>query len=103
MDGPFIDEFPTRRTDTIRGQAPEGGQSGYCRQFGIGKIDKQDLLNYGASIPGTAIGGDLFDPDCLPEEAFDCITLTQVSYPSMISSAPFTRYSGRRLQAALRS
>lgn len=77
VDRRYIETFLARNSGDIRGRALEIGDAGYCRQFGGGQIERQDVLHIHADNPEATIVGDLVDPGVLPPGAFDCMVLTQ--------------------------
>jgi glycosyltransferase involved in cell wall biosynthesis len=76
VDRYYVQAFLAAHGGDIRGRALEVGDASYCRQFGTG-IVRQDVLHVAAGNPGVTIVGDLSVPGVLPEEAFDCVVVTQ--------------------------
>lgn len=76
IDRLFIETFLDAHRADIRGRALEIGDDSYCRRFGDGRIDRQDVLNVHA-VPGATIVGDLSRPGLLPAASFDAIVFTQ--------------------------
>jgi len=55
----------------------EIGGDDYTRRFGGSRVSRVDVLHVREGNPRATIVGDLTDPAVLPENAFDCIVLTQ--------------------------
>ncbi len=49
----------------------------YSSRFGGSRITRQDILHLKAGNSKATLVGDLTQPGVLPEDAFDCIVLTQ--------------------------
>lgn len=77
VDRYYIEKFLTARADVVRGRVLEIGDDEYSRRFGGVRIDRQDILHVHAGNPRATIIGDLGQPGVLPDDAFDCIVLTQ--------------------------
>lgn len=76
VDRHYIEAFLAAHRGDIRGRALEVGDASYCRRFGTG-IVRQDVLHLAAGNPEATIVGDLSVPGTLPEQAFDCLVITQ--------------------------
>jgi glycosyltransferase involved in cell wall biosynthesis len=76
IDRYYIEKFLAENAADIRGRALEIGDASYCERFGSG-ITHQDVLHVSADNPNATIIGDLATPGTLPDDAFDCIVLTQ--------------------------
>ena len=76
IDRYYIERFLAENAADIRGRALEVGDAAYCQRFGTG-VTHQDVLHVSASNPHATIIGDLASPGVLPENAFDCMVLTQ--------------------------
>src|SRR4029077_15967544 len=76
VDRYYIEAFLAAHSGDIRGRTLEVGDDSYCRRFGK-EIVRQDVLHIAADNPGATIVGDLSVPGVLPEEAFDCLVITQ--------------------------
>jgi glycosyltransferase involved in cell wall biosynthesis/SAM-dependent methyltransferase len=76
VDRYYVEAFLAAHRGDIRGRALEVGDDSYCRRFGTG-IVRQDVLHVTADNPAATIVGDLSVPGILPEEAFDCLVVTQ--------------------------
>jgi SAM-dependent methyltransferase len=61
----------------IRGRVLEVGGSEYSRRFGGDRVERFEVLHATPDNPEATLVGDLTDPGCLPEDAFDCFLCTQ--------------------------
>jgi SAM-dependent methyltransferase len=77
IDRVYIEAFLERNAADIRGRALEIGDNSYTLRFGGAAVLRSDILHVDRSNPHATIIGDLADESGLPEEAFDCIVLTQ--------------------------
>jgi len=77
IDRYYIERFLAAHRGDVRGRVLEVQEDDYSRRFGGAKVTGQDILNIDSSNPRATIVGDLADPAILPENAFDCIILTQ--------------------------
>ncbi len=77
IDRLYIETFLAETSADIRGNVLEVGDDSYSRRFGGNRIRKQDVLHVHAGNPSATIVGDLAAVGTLPENAFDCIVLTQ--------------------------
>lgn len=77
LDRYYIEGFLARHAGDIRGRVLEVGDASYCRRFGGGAITHQDVLHVSSDAPEATLIGDLAQPGVLPEQAFDCMVLTQ--------------------------
>jgi hypothetical protein len=77
VDRYYIETFLGRHASEITGRVLEIGDDGYTRRFGGGRVARADVLHVRAGHPGATFTGDLTDASVLPENAFDCIVLTQ--------------------------
>ena len=73
----YIEKFLAGRAELIRGRVLEVGGSEYSRRFGGDRVERFEVLHATPDNPEATIVGDLTDPDCLPEGAFDCFLCTQ--------------------------
>ena len=73
----YIEKFLAGRAELIRGRVLEIGGSEYSRRFGGDRVERFEVLHATPDNPEATIVGDLTDPDCLPEGAFDCFLCTQ--------------------------
>ena len=73
----YIEKFLAGRAELIRGRVLEIGGSEYSRRFGGDRVERFEVLHATPDNPEATIVGDLTDPGCLPEGAFDCFLCTQ--------------------------
>jgi hypothetical protein len=76
VDRYYIEAFVAAHRKDIQGRALEVDDALYCRQFGTG-ILQQDVLDIRADNLRATIVGDLSAAGVLPQEAFDCLVVTQ--------------------------
>jgi SAM-dependent methyltransferase len=98
IDRYYIENFLRARAIDIRGRVLEIADDAYSSRFGGSRITKQDIPHLNAGSPRATLIGDLTQPGVLPEDAFDCIVLTQTLH--LIFDMPL---AARRLHSALRS
>ncbi len=77
IDRYYIEGFLERRHDDIRGRVLEVGDASYTHRFGGPRVERSDVLHIDAGRPDVTFVGDLSDGSMLPDEAFDCVVLTQ--------------------------
>ena len=77
IDRYYIERFLERHATEIAGRVLEIGGDEYTRRFGGARVTRADVLHVRDGNPRATIVGDLTDPAVLPENAFDCIVLTQ--------------------------
>ncbi|WP_448614624.1 glycosyltransferase [Modestobacter sp. URMC 112] len=77
IDRYYIEQFLHENALVIAGRVLEVGDSEYTRRFGGSRVVQADVLNVRAGHPETTFVGDLADGAGLPNEAFDCVVLTQ--------------------------
>jgi SAM-dependent methyltransferase len=77
VDRYYIEAFLAGHAADIRGRVLEVGDDAYSRRFGGARVTHADVLHVDPETPGATIIGDLADHGTLPDEAFDCIVLTQ--------------------------
>jgi hypothetical protein len=77
VDRYYIETFLGRHASEIAGRVLEIGDDAYTRRFGGVRVARADVLHVRAGHPGATFVGDLTDAAVLPENAFDCIVLTQ--------------------------
>jgi SAM-dependent methyltransferase len=75
VDRLYIEEFLAAHSAYVTGRVLEVGESTYSARFGKG-VTRQDVLHV-RDDPRATLVADLGAPDSLPENAFDCIILTQ--------------------------
>lgn len=77
LDRVYIEAFLARQSADIQGHVLEIGDNAYTLRFGGAAVTQSDVLHVDAGNPHATIIGDLADGIGLPDEAFDCIVLTQ--------------------------
>jgi SAM-dependent methyltransferase len=77
IDRWYIHEFLWERRQDVRGRVLEVADSGYMDYLGEGRVTHPDVLHATAGNPSATIVGDLATGEGVPEQAFDCIILTQ--------------------------
>ena len=77
IDRYYIERFLERHASEIVGRVLEVGDDSYTRRFGRARVTRSDVLHVHAGNPRATFVGDLTDAATLPENAFDCIILTQ--------------------------
>ena len=77
IDRYYIENFLQARASDIRGRVLEIADDAYSSRFGGSRITRQDILHLNAGNSRVTLVGDLTQPGVLPEDAFDCIVLTQ--------------------------
>jgi glycosyltransferase involved in cell wall biosynthesis len=76
IDRYYIERFLLTNASSIKGRVLEIGDNSYTKQFGGSYVQQSDVLNIYES-PNATFVGDLSDGSQLPDQAFDCIILTQ--------------------------
>ncbi|MGY2134536.1 glycosyltransferase [Hymenobacter sp. HD11105] len=76
VDRYYIEGFLQAHAPTIRGRVLEIGDNAYTLRFGQG-VTQSDILHVDESNPHATFIGDLSHAPHLPDNAFDCIVLTQ--------------------------
>jgi len=77
VDRYYIEQFLTKHAADIRGRVLEIGDASYSRRFGGQAITHQDVLHVSRDVPEATLIGDMAEPGVLPDNAFDCMVLTQ--------------------------
>jgi glycosyltransferase involved in cell wall biosynthesis len=77
IDRYYIENFLQAHTTDIRGRVLEIANDTYSSRFGGSRITRQDILHLKAGNSKATLVGDLTQPGVLPEDAFDCIVITQ--------------------------
>ena len=77
IDRHYIEIFLKKHAGDIQGRVLEIGDASYCRQFGGGRIERQEVLHVHQGAPEATIVGDLSQPGVLPADSLDCAVLTQ--------------------------
>ena len=78
VDRYYIERFLLEYSADIRGRVLEVGEPRYTLQFGDDAVRHSDVLHATPGNPYATLVGDLCTGDAIPEEAYDCIILTQV-------------------------
>jgi SAM-dependent methyltransferase len=77
VDRYYIESFLDRHGHDVRGRVLEIGDDTYTRRFGASRVTRSDVFHVVPGEPGATFVGDLADAPFLPDEAFDCVILTQ--------------------------
>ncbi len=77
IDRYYIENFLAERAGDIQGRVLEVGDDEYSTRYGGSNITRQDVLHVHSENPKATLIGDLTRKDVLPNDAFDCIVLTQ--------------------------
>lgn len=97
IDRYYVENFLALHADDVKGRVLEIADDAYSRRYGGSKITKQDVLHLDVKHPKATLVGDLTQPHVLPDDAFDCIVLTQT-----LQLIFDLEQAVRRLHAALR-
>jgi len=76
VDRFYIERFLEQNKDLIRGRVLEVQERTYTDWFGTA-VDQSDVLHAGPGNPEATLVGDLTTGDGIPQDAYDCIILTQ--------------------------
>ncbi|MFD2515168.1 glycosyltransferase [Pontibacter locisalis] len=77
VDRYYIENFLREESGSITGRVLEIGDNSYTMQFGNGRVTHSDILHVDESNPSATFVGDISNAPHLPDNAFDCIILTQ--------------------------
>lgn len=77
IDRYYIESFLTGQADSIKGRVLEIGDNEYTLQYGQTKVTQSDILHVDASNSKATFIADISDAPHLPNNAFDCLLLTQ--------------------------
>jgi SAM-dependent methyltransferase len=77
VDRYYIESFFGQHSLDVRGRVLEVGDASYTRRFGGGRVTHADVLHVDPDAPEATFIGDLADGSFLPDDAFDCVVLTQ--------------------------
>jgi glycosyltransferase involved in cell wall biosynthesis len=77
VDRYYIENFLERNKEYIKGRVLEIGDNEYTLRFGGEQIEQSDILHIDEQNFKATFIGDLSDAPHLPDNAFDCIVLTQ--------------------------
>jgi SAM-dependent methyltransferase len=78
VDRYYIERFLNHHAADIRGRVLECESNAYTIRFGGTRVTHSDVLNMEANNPNSTYVEDLAGHNDLPDQAFDCIILTQV-------------------------
>lgn len=76
IDRYYIENFLSDHAEDITGRVLEIGDDAYSQRYGS-NVSRQDVLHVAPHHSKATLVGDLTQPEVLPDEAFDCIILTQ--------------------------
>ena len=77
VDRWYIEQFLASHRKDIRGRVLEVGADRYASRYGGKQITSLDILDIDAGNRSATIVADLGRPDTLPQDAFDCVIVTQ--------------------------
>jgi len=77
IDRFYIEQFLERNALSIRGRVLEVAEDTYTRKYGGNRVAHSDVLHVVPGTPHATIIGNLESGHGIPDEAFDCIILTQ--------------------------
>jgi SAM-dependent methyltransferase len=77
IDRYYIEHALAEYSELVRGRVLEVHNSRYTQMFGGEKVVRSDILDINPLNQAATIVGDLGAASSLPEEAFDCIIITQ--------------------------
>ena len=77
VDRYYIENFLEQQKSFIAGRVLEIGDNEYTLRFGGERIAQSDILHVDEKNPKATFVGDLSNAPHLPDNAFDCIILTQ--------------------------
>ncbi|HWH96006.1 MAG TPA: methyltransferase domain-containing protein, partial [Baekduia sp.] len=77
IDRFYIERFLQRRAADVRGRVLEVLDDTYTRRFGDAAVTRADVLDLDPANATATIRGDLQTGSGIPQEAFDCVILTQ--------------------------
>lgn len=86
VDRYYIERFLERRRAAIRGRVLEVQDDSYTVRYGAEGVTQSEVINLLPGNTRATIIGDLVDPAALPQNAFDCVILTQTLH--LIYAAP---------------
>jgi hypothetical protein len=73
----YIEHFLQRHSDDICGRVLEIGDPYYTRKFGADRVVRSDVLHSVPGNPKATLVGDLITGRGIPEDAFDCMIMTE--------------------------
>ncbi|MEI6946638.1 glycosyltransferase [Paraflavisolibacter sp. H34] len=77
LDRYYIEDFLKKKQSWIRGRVLEIGDNAYTLQFGGSRVQRSDIFHVDDNNKQATFTGDLSNAPHLPDNAFDCIVLTQ--------------------------
>lgn len=77
VDRYYIENFLSNESLCVQGRVLEIGDNSYTLFYGSDRVTKSDILHVNESNPNATIIGDISNAPHLPDNAFDCIILTQ--------------------------
>jgi len=77
IDRHYIEAFLAAQAASIHGRVLEIGTREYTERFGGSRVERSDVLHVSDRAPGVTIVADLTRGDGLPDDAFDCVLMTQ--------------------------
>jgi SAM-dependent methyltransferase len=78
IDRYYIERFLDRHQTDVRGRTLEVGDATYTHRFGGDRVSRADILHTPPGGRSATVVGDLATGQGIPQNAFDCIILTQV-------------------------
>jgi SAM-dependent methyltransferase len=87
IDRYYIEAFLAAHAHEVRGRVLEVGGRDYTVKFGGSRVTRSDVLNVSAGSQDTTFVADLTRGEGVPDNAFDCIILTQTLHLIFDSSS----------------
>lgn len=78
IDRYYIEDFLRNHINDIHGRVLEVGDSAYTHKFGGDRVTRSDVLHIIPGNPQANLVGDLETGENIPQDAFNCLILTQV-------------------------
>lgn len=78
IDRYYIEDFLRNHINDIHGRVLEVGESAYTHKFGGDRVTRSDVLHIIPGNPKANLVGDLETGENIPQDAFNCLILTQV-------------------------
>lgn len=93
IDRYYIERFLADHAADVRGRVLEIGDATYTHQFGQERVSQADVLHVEEGNREATFVGSLTDAELLPNNAFDCMVLTQTLHLILdVNSAVATIY-----------